>query len=55
MNSNVLIQDLEQSPAEVPIIDIHTHLIGGVAKSATGVLRFVEFVLLLPPFAVMIS
>src|SRR3954447_19664909 len=29
MNSEALVQDLEQALAEVPIIDIHTHLIGG--------------------------
>jgi glucuronate isomerase len=29
MNSKTLVQDLEQALAEVPIIDIHTHLIGG--------------------------
>lgn len=29
MNSKALIQDLEQALAEVPILDIHTHLVGG--------------------------
>jgi hypothetical protein len=29
MNSKALIQDLEQGLAEVPILDIHTHLVGG--------------------------
>jgi hypothetical protein len=29
MASKILVQDLEQALAEVPIIDIHTHLIGG--------------------------
>ena len=29
MASRTLGQDLEQALAEVPIIDIHTHLIGG--------------------------